>query len=70
MFVTFPYSDNTTTLNVAHITHVVWGRPVPGAAVGVTVFLVGGQALDLNLTPGHIQQLETALAEYNRRQGS
>src|SRR5262249_60810434 len=62
MFLTFPYSDNTATLNVAHVTHVVWGRPMPGATVGVTVFFVGGQSLNLNLTPAPIQQLEAGMA--------
>ena len=69
MFVTFPYSDNTVTLNVAHITYVVWSRPVQGAAVPVSVSLVGGTPLNLNLTPSQIQQLESSLAEYNRRHG-
>lgn len=69
MFVTFPYSDNTATVNVAHVTHVVWGRPVAGATAGVVVYLVGGQSLNLNLSPEQIQHLEAALAEHNRRLG-
>lgn len=69
MFLTFPYADNTTTINVAYLTHVVWGRPVPGGTVGVTVYFAGGQSLNLNLTQAQIQQLEAGMASYNRQPG-
>ncbi len=69
MFVTFPYGNNTATINVDHVTYVVWGVPVQGATSGVTVGLVGGQTIDFNLIPAQIQQLEASLAEHNRRKG-
>ncbi|MFO0824486.1 MAG: hypothetical protein U0792_15440 [Gemmataceae bacterium] len=68
MFVTYPFGDNTTTINIAHISHVVWSRPMAGAAVATSIFFVGGKSIDLHLTPAQIRQLEGNLADFNRRQ--
>lgn len=69
MFTTLPYADNTTTINVEHVTHVVWNKPVQGATVVVSVFFVGGKSIDLHLTPAQIRTFEGTLADYNRRKG-
>jgi hypothetical protein len=67
MFITFPYGDNTTTINLEHVTNVVWNKPVAGAAVVTSVFFISGKSIDLQLVPAQIRQLENHLAEYNRR---
>jgi len=69
MFVTYPFGDNTTTINIAQITHVVWNKPMAGMAVVTSVFFQGGKSVDLHLTPAQIKQLEGNLADYNRKNG-